>query len=183
MATWNWLDWILIGVVLASIAAAAYKGFIRELIALAALVAALVIAALAYGRAAAWFEDLTSSHAIALGAGFLSLFLGTLVAGALASAAAKKLVQTAGLQVFDRVLGGIFGLVRGVAIDSVLLMVFVAFAIKSGAVQQSVLAPYVANGARVIVLAMPHDIKDQFHVGFEQFHKALIQRDKEAVRN
>ncbi len=183
MVSWNWLDWVLTGVVIASIAAAAYKGFIRELIALATLVAALVIAALGYARAAVWFEDLTRSHAVALGAGFLALFLGTMVVGGLASVAAKKLVQTAGLQVFDRFLGGAFGFVRGVVIDSVILMVLVAFAMKSDAVQQSVLAPFVANGARVIVLVMPRDFKDQFKSGFEQFHQALIERDKKTSKN
>ena len=183
MVSWNWLDWVLTGVVIASIAAAAYKGFIRELIALATLLAALVIAALGYARAAVWFEDLTRSHAVALGAGFLALFMGTMVVGALASAAAKKLVQTAGIQVFDRFLGGVFGLVRGVVIDSVILMVLVAFAIKSESVQQSVLAPFVTNGARVIVVVMPRDFKDQFQSGFEQFHQALIQRDKKTSKN
>src|SRR5512135_2309197 len=102
MVAWNWLDWVLIGIVIASTAAAAVKGFIRELIALATLVAALVIAAVGYPRASFWFDDLTKSHAVALGAGFLALFLGTMIIGAFVAVAAKKLVQTAGLQMFDR---------------------------------------------------------------------------------
>jgi membrane protein required for colicin V production len=153
------------------------------LISFATLVAALVIAAVGYTRAAVWFEDLTKSHMIALGLGFLVLFLGTLVIGALASAAATKLVQTAGLQTFDRFLGGCFGLVRGVAIDCVLLMVMLAFSMKMDAVQQSVLAPFVGAGARVIVLAMPRDLKAQFAEGFEKFHRAVAQHDKNATQN
>ena len=177
-ATWNWLDWVLTAIVVVSIVPAALKGFIRELIALATLVAALVIAALGYTRAAGWFEDLTRSHTVALGAGFLALFLGTLIVGALASAAAKKLVQTAGLQTFDRILGGVFGLIRGLAIDCVLLLVLVAFDMKGPAVQQSLLAPFITNGARVIAFVMPGDLKRQFREGFEKFHQALIQQDK-----
>lgn len=183
MGTWNWLDWVLTAIVVASVVAAALKGFIRELIALATLVAALVIAALGYTRAAAWFEDLTKSHTIALGLGFLVLFLGTMIVGALVSAAAKKLIQSAGLQMFDRVLGALFGLVRGVVVDCVLLMVMLAFSIKTDIVQQSVLAPFVGAGARVIVLAMPRDLKAQFQDGFEKFHQALIQHDKSATRD
>ena len=183
MGFWNWLDGVLTAVVVVSTVAAALKGFIRELISLATLLAAVVIAALGYTRAAVWFEDLARSHAIALGAGFLFLFLGTIIVGALASAIAKKLIQTAGLQTFDRFLGGVFGLIRGVAVDCVLLMVMVAFAIKEEAVQQSLLAPYVTTGARVIVLAMPHDLKNQFREGFAKFRQALIQQDKKATKN
>lgn len=183
MGTWNWLDWVLIGIVIASTAAAAVKGFIRELISLATLVAALVIAAVGYARAAVWFEDLTKSHTVALGAGFLALFLGTMLVGAAVALAAKKLVQTAGLQMFDRFLGGAFGLVRGVLIDCVLLMVMLSFAIKAEVVQQSVLAPFVSAGARVVVLAMPRDLKGQFEEGFGRFHQALIEKDKKATKN
>lgn len=183
MGAWNWLDWVLTAMVAASIAAAAAKGFIRELISLATLVAALVIAALGYARAALWFEDLTKSHTVALGAGFLALFLGTLIVGAVASAAAKKLIQTAGLQIFDRLMGAAFGLVRGVAMDCVLLMAMLAFSIKGEAVQQSVLAPFVTAGARVVVLVMPHELKAQFEDGFERFRQALIQHDKKASKD
>ncbi len=183
MVAWNWLDWVLIGIVIASTAAAAAKGFMRELISLATLVAAVVIAALGYTRAAVWFEDLTKSHSVALGAGFLALFLGTMLVGAAVSVAAKKLIQTAGLQMFDRFMGGAFGLVRGVLIDCVILMAMLSFAIKAEVVQQSVLAPFVSAGARVVVLVMPRSLKDQFAEGFGRFHQALIQQDKKATKD
>lgn len=178
MGAWNWLDWVLTAVVVASVVAAVLKGFVRELIALAAVVVGLVLAALGYQRAAVWFEDLARSHEIALGAGFLALFLATLALGGLVALLARKLVKTAGLQWFDRFLGGIFGLVRGVVLDCVLLLVLVAFGIKPVAVQQSLLAPYVTTGARVLALAMPGDLKAQFQAGCEQFRQTLIQHDK-----
>ncbi len=183
LGAWNWLDWTLTGVVVASVVAAILKGFIRELISLAAVVAGLVIAALAYHRTAAWFEDLTRSREIALGAGFLALFVATLLVGALVSALAKKLIKAAGVQWFDRFLGGVFGLIRGVVIDCILLMVLVAFAIKPEAVRHSAMAPYVATGARLIAAPMPHELKEQFRGGFEKFRQALIQSDKNAMKN
>jgi membrane protein required for colicin V production len=183
MGTWNWLDWILAAVVVVSVVAAILKGFIRELISLASVVAGLVIAALAYQRAALWFDDLTSSHNVALGLGFLALFLGTLLVGALVSVLARKLIQKAGLQWFDRFLGGVFGLVRGVVVDCILLMVLVAFAIKAEAVQKSTLAPYVTTGARVVALAMPAELKAEFKAGFDKFKQSLIQTDKKATGN
>jgi membrane protein required for colicin V production len=182
MATWNWLDWVLAAIVIISVVAAALKGFVQELISLASVVVGLVVAAFGYPRAALWFDDLTKSHEIALGLGFLVLFLGTLLVGALAGVLARKLIKTAGIQGFDRFLGGIFGLVRGVLVDSILVMAVMAFAIKPDAVRQSVLVPYVSTGTRVIALAMPGNLKAQFQLGFEKFREALIQSDKGATK-
>jgi len=183
MGAWNWLDWIFAAIVAVSVMAAFMKGFIAELISLASLVAGLVVAAIAYPRAALWFEDLTKSHEIALGLGFLVLFLGVLALGSLISLAARKLIKTAGIQGFDRFLGGAFGLLRGLLVDCILLLALVAFAIKPEAVQQSALAPYVTAGARVISLVMPASLRAQFRMGFERFRETLSQNDRKALKN
>ncbi len=183
MAEWNALDFILVGVVVISTAAAAVKGFVRELISLAALVVGLIVAAAGYQRAAGWYEELTRSHEVALGAGFLTLFLGTLIAGAVVSVIARKLILKGQLQRADFFLGGVFGLVRGVLVDCVLLMTMVAFGIKVPAVERSALAPYVTTGARVIALAMPRELREQFQTGFDKLRQAIIQADKKATKN
>jgi membrane protein required for colicin V production len=182
MVTWNWLDYILAAVVLASVVTAMMKGFVQALISLASVVIGLVVAAIGYPRAALWFDDLTKSHEIALGLGFLVLFLGTLLAGALVGLLARKLIKSAGIQWFDRFLGGILGLVGGVLVDAVLLMAMLAFAIKPDIVRQSALAPYVTTGTRVIALIMPANLRAQFHLGFEKFREALIQNDKGSAK-
>lgn len=183
MDTWNWLDCILAVIVVASILTAIMKGFVRELISLASVLIGLVVAAFGYNRAAGWFEDLTKSHEIALGLGFLCLFLGVLIIGALVGWVARKLIKTAGIQWFDRFLGAVFGLVRGVLVDAVLLMILMAYAIKPDAVRQSSLAPYVTTGARVIALVMPESLRAQFHTGFEKFRGTLTQRDSGSVQH
>lgn len=174
MNVWNWVDWILAVVIFLSIWAAIRRGFTRELISLAALVIGLAVAALRYRQAAAWFEDLTRSPQVAQAAGFLTLFVGILLLGSLSQWLAGKLVKTAGLEWFDRFLGGIFGLVRGVLLDSVFLMVLVAFAIKPAAVAGSQLAPYVSAGARAVALVMPSDIRAEFQAGIAKFRQAAL---------
>ena len=180
MGGWNWLDWLFIGIMAASVLTAAWRGFVQELISLASVVAGVVVAALGYRQTATWFEDLTKSHEVALAAGFLALFLGTLIVGGLIAYLARRLIKTTGLQWFDRFLGAAFGLVRGVVVDSILLMVMVAFAVKPEAVQRSVFSPYVATGARVLALAMPSGLQEQFRAGFDRFHQTLRQADKKA---
>jgi membrane protein required for colicin V production len=175
MGAWNWLDWTLAGVVSMSVVTAFAKGFTRELISLAAVLAGLVVATIWYEKSSLWFEDLAHSHRIALGLGFLALFLGTLLVGLLVSLLARKLINTAGLQGIDRLLGAGFGLIRGVLVDSVLIMALVAFAIKPEAIQGSVLAPYVTNGARAIAIAMPGGLKTQFRDGFQRLRHSFNQ--------
>jgi membrane protein required for colicin V production len=182
MGTWNWLDYLLAAVVVASVVMAMMKGFVQALISMASVLIGLVVAAIGYPRAALWFDDLTKSHEIALGLGFLILFLGTLLVGALVGVVARKLIKTAGIQWFDRFLGGIFGLVSGVLVDAVLLMAMLAFAIKPDAVRRSALAPYVTTGTRVIAMVMPGSLRAQFHLSFEKFRDALISSAKESTK-
>ncbi|MGH9395562.1 MAG: CvpA family protein [Terriglobia bacterium] len=183
MAIWNWVDWILAIVIVLSIALAVKKGFVRELISLAAVVLGLILAAVEYHRAAAWFDDLTKSHQIALACGFLAIFIAVLIVGAVASVLARLLIRTAGVEWFDRFMGAVFGLIRGVIVDSILLMILVAFSIKPVAVSRSQLAPYVSAGARVIAFVMPKDLKDDFYAGFQKFRQDVIQDSKGAAKN
>lgn len=183
VSVWNWLDWVLATVVVVSVVSAMMKGFVTELISLAVVIAGLVVAAVKYRQVSVYFEDFTKSHDVALAAAFLALFVGVFILGALISILARKLIKTAGIHWFDRFMGGIFGLVRGVLVDSILLMVLVAFAIKPGAVCKAVLAPYVTAGARLIALAMPTELKAQFRAGFQQLRQALAQSDQGVGKN
>ncbi len=183
MATWNWLDWTLVAVVVLSTAFAVRKGFIRELISLAAVVVGVLLASLEYSRAAGWFEDLTKSREVALAAGFLLIFLAVLVAGALIASLTRLLIKTAGVEWFDRFLGGLFGIIRGILVDCVLVMALMAFSIKTESVEHSRLAPYVSAGSRVIALAMPREIENGFHSGFEKFKQAVLQASRRAAKN
>jgi membrane protein required for colicin V production len=183
MGVWNWLDWILAAVIMVSVVSAMMKGFVTELIALATVIAGLIVAAVKYREVAVYFEDVTKSHEVALAVAFLALFVGVFMLGTLISVLARKLIKTAGIHWFDRFMGGVFGLVRGVLVDSVLLMVMVAFAIKPDSVQKAVLAPYVTTGARLIALAMPGELKAQFRAGLQQFRQALAQSGQAVGKN
>jgi membrane protein required for colicin V production len=181
MAGWNGLDWVLAAIVFISIAAAAIKGFVREIIAIASVVAGVTVAALGYRQLAPGLQDLTRSEAVALGVSFLLLFLAVIAVGAVVSALTRKLIQKADLTGFDRMLGALFGLVRAVLIDTVLLLALLAFSIKPELVQQSRLAPYVATGARLMALAMPQELRTNFTDGFEKFRQMMIENDKKAL--
>jgi membrane protein required for colicin V production len=180
IGSWNWLDWILAAIMLVSLLAGARKGFVRELIGLASLVAGLVVAAAEYQRAAAWLGRFIHSEELALGVAFLSLFGGVVIAGAMISAVVRKLVREAGIEWVDRLLGAVFGLVRGVVLDAVVLMTLVAFAIKTDAVQRSRLTPYVGVGSQGIARVMPADLRARFQSRFAEFERELVENERRA---
>jgi len=183
MAHWNWLDWVLAFIVLVSVVTALWKGFVAELVSLASAITALIVAAFNYERVAPLLKGLTRTRSVALGVSFILLFAGVLLLGALVSILARRLIKKVELQWFDRFLGALFGLVRGLLVDCVLLLVMMAFAIQKEAVRKSTLAPYITAGSRVLALAMPADMRSNFRVGFEKFRRALIQTDKKALGN
>jgi membrane protein required for colicin V production len=178
---WNWLDGTIFGIVVISVVAAMWEGLIRELVSIVSFIVGLAVAALEYPRAAIWFRGTTDSPEVGKGLGFLALFLGCLIAGAVIAFLLRRFVQIAGLGWFDRFLGGIFGLVRGFAICSVLLLAMVAFSLQTPVVQNSTLAPYVLMGARVVGAALPRDLSMQFQAGLGKFKKALIEKDKKSL--
>jgi membrane protein required for colicin V production len=174
MGVWNWLDWVMAIIIVLSVVMAIRQGLVRELISLAAVVVGIIVASLEYTRGAHWFQDLTKSQEIAWAAGFLTIFAMVLVGGAVVSLMAHLLVHEVGVEWFDRFLGGIFGLIRGVVIDSILLMVMVAFAVKPEAVQKSQLAPYVSIGARAIAHLMPQSLRDSFYDQLQKFRQSVL---------
>ena len=182
MAHWNWLDWVLVIIVFVSVLTAIRKGFVAELITLASVIAALILAALNYERLAPFLAGFTRSRGVALGVSFILIFFAIMVTGALIAVLARKLIKKVELQWFDRFLGGIFGLVRGVLVDCVLLLVMMAFAIEQGAMQKSVLTPYFTAGSRVIALMMPGNMRNGFRTGFHKFEKTLTETDKKAMQ-
>ena len=174
----TWLDFLLLTVVAVSVAISVWRGFIREVVSMFSVVAALVVAAMGYRWAGGFFEDLARTPQVARGIGFLALFFLVLALGVIASALLRRLVRTAGLDWFDCFLGGTFGVLRGLLIGSVILFVLTAFDIKRSVTANYLLAPYFVVGARAVVLVMPQELKTQFREGYQKFRRALVESVK-----
>ena len=97
--------------------------------------------------------------------------------GIVASTLLRRLVKVAGLNWFDRFLGGTFGVLRELLIGSVILLVLTAFDIKSSVTAKSLLAPCFIVGARAVVLVMPQELKTQFRDGYQKFRRALVESE------
>jgi len=171
----NLLD-IFVGTILVvSIVMSVMKGFVREILGIASVIAAFVLGAWFYRSVAGLFKDVVVTENFALFLGFATVFLGTLLAGALVIWFVRKVLKFAKLQWFDRLLGAGFGFIRGWVLGSIVFLVLTSFNLQAERVKTSHLAPYFLPGARVIALVTPYDLKSRFMVGYSAVEKWWIE--------
>lgn len=167
----NWLDVILLLIIAASVIGSFRKGLSRQVIHLASVVAAILLGAWFYGRVAEFLEPHVSSPAAARLGGFLIVFCGVLLMGAVVSWTVGKFLRVTGLSFVDHLLGAVFGVLRGTLVAVALIMGAMAFS-KDGAppraIEQSRVAPYVSQAARLFALMAPHELREGFHNSYLQ---------------
>ncbi len=181
----NWLDYLLIAILLLSVVMSARKGFSREIIGLAAAVFALVLGMWFYGLAGSFLQPYVSSARMANLLGFLLVFFGVILLGWMAGWVVNRFLRTVGLSFFDRLLGAGFGLVRGLMIAISLLTAYMAFGPQidsktvSGSVLHSRIAPYVLDASHVAVAIAPMELKSSFAKQYAQV-KTILEKNAPA---
>jgi membrane protein required for colicin V production len=110
------VDWILLAVLGLSLLLGMWRGIVQEVLSLAGWVAAFYVSQMYAPAAAAWLPMEGSSQMLRYAAGFVVVFVAVLVGTVLVSALIKKLISAVGLGPLDRLLGSLFGLMRGVVI-------------------------------------------------------------------
>lgn len=110
------VDWILLAVLGLSMLLGLWRGLVKEVLSLAGWVAAFFVAQIYAPRAAAWLPMEGSSQMLRYAAGFVTVFIAVLIATVLVSWVVKKLVSAVGLGPLDRLLGSLFGLMRGMVV-------------------------------------------------------------------
>ncbi len=138
----NWLDFAILAVIALSTLISLVRGFVKEAISLVVWFAALFIASQFYADLAVFFTAI-DDEIVRNGVAIVALFIITLILGALLNYVISQLVQATGLSGTDRVLGAVFGALRGVLIASALLFFMDTFtpAASSDWWQNSVLLP------------------------------------------
>jgi len=110
-------DWALLGVLFASMVVGLWRGLVYEVLSLAGWVAAFFLAQWLATDVVAWVPFVqNAAPSIQYAVGYVLVFVGSLFVFALLSWLVKKLIESVGLRPVDRVLGGAFGLARGVVL-------------------------------------------------------------------
>lgn len=119
----NWADFAILGIIAVSALISLWRGFFKEALSLASWVAAIWVA-LAFademaGLLADWIDTPSVRQAVAMSV----LFIVVLLLGGLINYLIGQLVKKTGLEGTDRVLGSVFGAVRGGLVVAVLVLV------------------------------------------------------------
>lgn len=109
----TWIDWSILAIVLASLILGAVRGVVREFFSLIGWVVAFLLAKSFSVMGAHWLAPFISSETIRLMAAFVMIFVAGLVVTGLLGYLLNAIVNNAGLGTINRVLGGLFGLLRG----------------------------------------------------------------------
>ncbi len=179
ISQWSFLDYLVAIIVLVSTGFALTKGLAREVISLVALVGGFFLAVFYYPWTGAWFKDFARSESVADFLGFLLIFAGCITLGAVAAYLVNRFIKMASIQWVDRLLGAVFGFLRGWAIASIVVLALVAFPIREDTVARSRLAPYLLAGARGAVLMVPRELRDRFYIEYQKVLQNLNQSKKE----
>ena len=163
----NWLDFIIILVVIGFVAAAYSAGLIREVVTLVAVLLGIVIAGALYNKLAKDVLVFLSDEDAARAISFLILFgavylFGQIMAYVLKTGAALVMLGWA-----DHIGGGVFGLFQGLLVVQVLLILFAAYpSLKlDGAIADSQLGRYFVDDVPIALHVLPGD----FDVRIDRF--------------
>ncbi len=181
----NWLDVVLLILLLGSVVTSFSTGLTREVVGLVSMIAALVLAIWFYGTAGSFLLPYVSSSGIANFCGFLIVFCGVLLLGSLVGHLLGRLMKVAGLSFVDRLLGAGFGVVRGLILSIALILALLAFApgkSPPSAVVNSRVAPYVIDAARLFAAVAPRELKDGFRKSYDQVKTIWGNALKKGIR-
>jgi membrane protein required for colicin V production len=117
-----WIDVVILALIALSAILSLFRGFVKEALALASWLVALWVAMLFYEDLAAWLSQWITAPSAQKITAFSVLFICVLLLGVLVNFLAGKLVNRTGLTGTDKLLGIVFGVVRGGVIVAILVL-------------------------------------------------------------
>jgi membrane protein required for colicin V production len=117
-------DYAVLCVLLLSVLLSIFRGAVRELLSLAGWVVAFIAARSLSVDLVPMIPPSIEDESLRMSMAFVAIFLAVLVAMGLIAMLLSALIKTVGLGFIDRMLGSVFGLVRGLLI--VLMVVLLA---------------------------------------------------------
>jgi membrane protein required for colicin V production len=161
------LDWVILLIILLSVLQAIAQGFFYEFFSLAGVIVGYLLAAWEYWRVAAWYAPHVNSRWAADIAAFFTIFVGVVLLAGVVGRIARWAVHGVGLRWFDRLLGGVFGFLRGAVLCTVVVLALALFAPQWGWLQQSRIAPFMLVGGRALIWAAPAELRQRFREGWD----------------
>jgi membrane protein required for colicin V production len=154
------LDWIALGIITLSALLSLFRGLISELVSLIYWVFAIWLAARLAPALSALFTGASSNQGLRLAMSYALLLVLFAVLGTLAQWLVRKLVHASGLGPTDRLLGAVFGALRGVLmVLSLVLLARVLQFNQDPAWKQARLLPHFERLAMQSAMLLPERVR------------------------
>ncbi len=162
----NWLDGVILALLVWFIFTAFTAGFIREVVTIVSVVLGVVLAGLFYERLADDIRTFIDSDRAARIAAFLAIFGTTALAGHVVAMLLKETASLLMLGTFDQLAGAVFGFAKGVVIIQVLLILFATYpSLGLGqAISESSLSPLFTERAPILLQVLPAEFDAAKHL-------------------
>ena len=164
------LDWLIIAVVVLSTLLSLKRGFVKEVMSLVTWVVAFIVAVKFTSPLQSLLVDQVQNDQIRYIVAFIALFIATLVIGALVNFMLGSLVQATGLSSTDRVIGMLFGFVRG----ALIVVAFISLLSLSPAIEKSDMWKSSQLVPQLVVLK--DWVREMLGKGGDVFDTSLIDR-------
>ena len=147
----NWTDYAIISVLALSCAAGLYRGLLREVVSLVTWVAAVLLSWHLAHLLEPHLGGALSSEAVRPWAARAIIFVGVLILGAVVGAFVTHFVRLALLSSIDRLLGFLFGFLRGVIVLGLLTLLCHAVRLHQEPwYRNSTLVPYAEHAGNIL---------------------------------
>ena len=131
------LDWLFVGVLAISTLVGIWRGLVTEVLSWLTWLAAFLLAQWFAGSVADWLPIGASNGALRYVAGFIVVFVGVLLLGGLVTFLMAEMLSAVGLRLIDRLLGAVFGLMRGVLLSLAIVSVVGTTPVRESTVWRS----------------------------------------------
>jgi membrane protein required for colicin V production len=174
----NWLDYVLLSIIVITAIVGIFKGFVRQVIGLVAVIAGLVLSVIYYQQTAGIFMRLVKNQLVSNFLGFLLIFVIVLVAGAILGHLFTK-AMVGPLAFANRLFGAVFGVIKAVLICGIIVFALVSFEVAKPALETSVLAPVCLGVTRAVVNLVPKDLRDRFNESYKRIRESAGKHGQE----
>ena len=159
----NWIDLVIILILVAFVGTAYTAGLIREVVTMVAVVVGIVVAGLLFDDFATdvlvFIDDEDAARAVA----FLVLLGAIYLFGQIAAYVLKRMASIMMLGWADKAGGAAFGLVKGLVVVQVLVVLFAAYPSLGldDAIDNSAIGKFFVDDVSVVLVILPGEFDDR----------------------
>ncbi len=128
----HWIDILILLILAIAIGTGFWRGFIHETLSLLSWVAAFIVARVFAPDVAHWLQQHIESEALILLLSWVIPFISTFLIFSLLKVLLISLINIAGLRPVDRMLGAVFGAMKGVLLVTAIVLVIQLVLSRSG---------------------------------------------------